>query len=176
MIAALYVDPKGPYPKIAGVECWDEERDAKLYPGPGPVIAHPPCGPWGRYRTIGNCKQDPECARVAVTQVRTWGGVLEHPAESALWVDQRLPRPGQFRDSFGGWTLEVEQVRWGHRAQKRTWFYIVGCGMEDLPVPPPFAKASTTVERLSRLSRLSRRLTPPAMALWLVYVAQKCRK
>lgn len=23
MIAALYIDPKGPYPKLSGVDCWD---------------------------------------------------------------------------------------------------------------------------------------------------------
>ena len=173
MIAALYVDPKGPYPRMAGVDCWGEDRNAKLYPGPGPVIAHPPCGPWGRYRTIGNCKQDPTCAPIAIGQVRKWGGVLEHPAESSLWKTYGLPLPGRFPDEFGGWTIEFAQVRLGHRAEKRTWFYIVGCGLLDLPPAPGPATATTTVERLSRLSR---RLTPPAMAAWLVAVAEKCRK
>ena len=30
-VAALYVDPRGPYPKMLGVECWNEARDARLW-------------------------------------------------------------------------------------------------------------------------------------------------
>ena len=31
-IAALYVEPRGVYQGLPGVECWDEARDARLYP------------------------------------------------------------------------------------------------------------------------------------------------
>ena len=108
-VAALYVDPKGPYPAMEGVDCWDAERDARLYPGPHPVLAHPPCGPWGPLRHL-NKKQDPDLAPLAVEQVRAWGGVLEHPKRSALWSACGLPYPGLFSDAWGGWTLEVHQV------------------------------------------------------------------
>ncbi|HLV66932.1 MAG TPA: hypothetical protein VKY73_14020, partial [Polyangiaceae bacterium] len=83
-VAALYVDKLGCYPKMYGVDCWDETRDARLYDGPHPVVAHPPCGPWSRLRHLyrGN---EHDCASRAVEQVRRWGGVLEHPAGSRLW-------------------------------------------------------------------------------------------
>lgn len=78
MIAALYIDPRGPYPSIPGVECWDAERDARNYAGPWPVVAHPPCGPWSKLK--GMCwKQDRSLAPIAVGQVRRWGGRSRAP-------------------------------------------------------------------------------------------------
>ncbi len=111
MIAALYVHPRGPYQAL-GLDCWDEERDAKKYEGPFPVIAHPPCGPWGKMR--GLCTiQDPSCGPRAVEQVRRWGGVLEHPRDSRLFRHCGMPRPGELPDAWGGTTWEVSQVAWG---------------------------------------------------------------
>jgi hypothetical protein len=49
MIAALYVQRGGVYCGLPDVEPWDEERDARKYVGPWPVVAHPPCQRWGRY-------------------------------------------------------------------------------------------------------------------------------
>lgn len=46
VIAALYVDRRGPYWDREGVDAWDIERDARLYKGPHPVVAHPPCHLW----------------------------------------------------------------------------------------------------------------------------------
>ena len=48
MIAALYVARAGTYFNLLDVDPWDEIRDARLYDGPHPVVAHPPCQRWGR--------------------------------------------------------------------------------------------------------------------------------
>src|ERR1700746_705970 len=53
MIAALYVETNGVYYNLPHVDPWDEARDARLYAGPWPVVAHPPCARWGRYFSGG---------------------------------------------------------------------------------------------------------------------------
>lgn len=169
-VAVLYVDPRGPYPAMAGVDCWDEKRDAKGYAGPYPVVAHPPCGPWSFRPFLRlRCKQDPSCGPAAVRSVRHWGGVLEHPAGSLLWAKCGMPRPGCLPDAWGGWSLAIEQGRFGHRVIKPTWLYIVGASADDLPPAPAGRRPKG---RYFDLSPKQRRLTPPAMAQWLVTLAR----
>jgi hypothetical protein len=48
-VAALLVEADGVYANLPGVDCWDEARDARLYDGPYPVVAHPPCQRWCRF-------------------------------------------------------------------------------------------------------------------------------
>ncbi len=186
-VAALYIDPRGPYPKMEGVDCWDEKRDARNYDGPHPVVAHPPCGPWSRLKHLSK-HDDPRCALVAVETVRRVGGVLEHPATSALWKTCGLPMPGGLPDEFGGRTIEVCQVEWGHVARKRTWLYIVRCSG---PVSPPFPgrepthwitggrgregkkrKTTPVPPGVKVCSRQQARRTPPLFAEWLVSLAR----
>ena len=49
MIAALYVETNGVYYGLPDVDPWDEQRDARLYAGPWPVVAHPPCAKWSPF-------------------------------------------------------------------------------------------------------------------------------
>lgn len=176
-VAALYVDPRGPYPKLEGVECWDEARDACQYPGPHPVVAHPPCGPWSRLRHFSR-HQRKDCALVAVEQVRRFGGVLEHPDASQLWPVCDLPLPGGLPDQFGGWSVRVDQVSWGHRAEKRTLLYIVGVKRSDVVLrsggtPTHCVNSRNKHTALLELSAAGRRRTPPSFAEWLVEIARK---
>jgi len=48
VIAALYVETGGHYFDLEGVDPWDAARDARLYAGPHPVVAYPPCSRWCR--------------------------------------------------------------------------------------------------------------------------------
>jgi hypothetical protein len=186
-VAALYIDPRGPYPRMEGVDCWDAERDARLYDGPHPVVAHPPCGPWGALRHL--CRNDdPTLAPRAAEQVREFGGVLEHPAGSLLFRALRLPFPGELPDEYGGRTHEVSQVDWGHPARKRTWLYLVRTNAA-LVLPPrrePTHWVSGGRRRakpgggvvppgIKICSTQQRRRTPPAFAEWLVALARSVR-
>jgi hypothetical protein len=139
MVAALFVSPRGPYVGLPDVELWDQARDARTYAGPWPVVAHPPCERWGRYWHGGPSARvrrvkgdDGGCFESALRSVRTYGGVLEHPAASSAWRAFGLrqpPRAGGWivADWDGGWTCCVDQGHYGHRAQKATWLYAVGC-------------------------------------------------
>lgn len=145
MIAALFVDPKGPYVGLPTVDPWDEDRDARLYAGSDPVVAHPPCERWGRFAegspsakrfTMGD---DAGCFATAVANVRRVGGVIEHPQGSHAWRTFGMPIPEAEKrrslgwtvpDQWGGRSCHVDQGTYGHKAQKPTWLYAV------LPVYP----------------------------------------
>lgn len=142
MIAALFVKRGGAYYGLDGVDPWDEQRDARLYPGPHPVVAHPPCSRWCRLAGLVEARwghkkgDDGGCFASALESVRRWGGVLEHPAYSAAWPAHGLARPhragGWQRLSCGGWTCQVEQGRYGHPAKKATWLYAYGVELPEL--------------------------------------------
>lgn len=142
-VAALFVDPRGSYAGISGVDLWDERRDARLYPGPHAVVAHPPCSRWCRLAGLVEARwghkrgEDGGCFAAALAAVRTWGGVLEHPAYSDAWKAFGLARPPRdggwvTADDVGGWTCHVEQGRYGHPAKKATWLYAVRTELPDL--------------------------------------------
>lgn len=154
-VAALYVELRGVYSNVEGVELWDASRDARRYAGPWPVVAHPPCERWGRYwfggpsaaerRELGD---DGGCFAAALASVRRWGGVLEHPAHSYAWAAHGLAAPhaeGWWSADFvGGWTCQVEQGWYGHRARKPTWLYVAGLALGEL-VPLRWGPAPSTV-------------------------------
>lgn len=174
-VAALFVRPDSIYKQLPSVDCYDLARDARTYSGVLPVIAHPPCRAWGRLRQFAKPRPDEkDLARFAVACVRRWGGVLEHPSASQLFIDQALPTPGtQQRDRWGGFTYPVMQSWWGHRAPKRTWLYIVGIEAADLPaIPFHLGLAAGCV--CDGMRTPEREATPPAFADWLVDLAGRC--
>jgi hypothetical protein len=143
-VAALFVETDGCYFGQPGVEPWDISRDARLYAGPHPVVAHPPCQRWGRFWHGSTARPhqfkkgaDGGCFAAALTAVRNFGGVIEHPANSHAWEWFGLAAPQmgkgwQPADRFGGWTCYVEQGHYGHDSRKPTWLYAVGTDRPEL--------------------------------------------
>ena len=141
-VSALFVDPKGPYFGLPDVDPWDEARNALLYNEAHPVVAHPPCARWsvlaGLVESLYGYKrgEDGGCGASALDTVRRCGGVMEHPANTALWPALGLMRPPEVgwgvADWEGGWTCRVSQYRYGHAAIKETWLYAVGCDLPSL--------------------------------------------
>ena len=147
-VAALYVRTGGSYYGLDDVDPWDEARDARRYAGPWPVVAHPPCQRWGRMwfgqpltvKRTGIRKKlgdDGGCYEAALTALRTFGGVLEHPKNSHAWKYFSINEPpedgGWAPDGHGGWTCCVEQGRYGHYARKPTWLLSYRVARARLP-------------------------------------------
>jgi len=177
MIAALFVETNGAYFNVPGVDPWDELRDARKYRGDYPVVAHPPCQRWGKFwagspswiARTGERKikgDDKGCFAAALTSVRNFGGVLEHPWGSYAWPHFGLtvpPRNGGWvkADDSGGWTCCVEQGRYGHYARKPTLLYAVRTELPDLlwgksdPVFPQWAIDRYGLEKCKRMGELA---------------------
>jgi hypothetical protein len=204
VIAALYIEPEGAYANLPGVDRWDEARDARLYRGPYPVVAHPPCQRWGRFWGGAPRKphqyrlgEDQGCFAAALTAVRNYGGVLEHPKDSLAWAFfglQKPPPTGGWvqADAYGGWTCCVDQGFYGHFSNKRTWLYAVGTDLPSLiwgkgeqRIPEwmieryGYAKA----RRIGVMAMVGgkdktkiRNSTPPAFRDMLIGIAQSARR
>lgn len=113
-VAVLWAMPRSNYGQLfPWVQLWTERNDALSYQGPYPIIAHPPCGCWGKYKAI--CKHDRRHGIAAMEMVHEYGGVVEQPLGSIL-----------FHEHGDGRQLErVNQCDYGHAAQKATLLYWV---------------------------------------------------
>ncbi len=144
-VAALFVESVGVYSDLPGVDSWDEARDARLYNGPWPVVAHPPCQRWGRF-WHGSTRRphqfklgdDNGCFKSALMSIYIYGGVLEHPMDSHAWAYFGINKPprngGWVTAGFKGmWTCCVYQGHYGHLAGKGTWLLASGIDRTALP-------------------------------------------
>ena len=107
---------------------------------------------------------------------------MNDPVSSRAWAHFGMPRIGRGPDRFGGWSCEIRQVDWGHRAEKRTWLYIVGCGPDDLPSMPSERRDATAIvvrmpdsRSVEIMGKAEREHTPPELAVWLVELARRCK-
>lgn len=157
-IAALFVDPNGPYAGREGVDVWGEERDARAYIGNKPGVWHPPCQRWGKYWGGGpnpaarrrRKGDDGGCFKSSLADCRRVGGVIEHPEASYVWPLFRFPKPpksgGWIPSGDGGWLCYIEQGNYGHPARKPT--ILLAYGYPDGPPPPMIWGPAPTSRRL----------------------------
>jgi len=189
-VAALFVDPRGIYPTLTDVDPWDEARDARLYVGPHPVVAHPPCGRWvmplakvNETRYGHKVGDDGGCFAAALDSVRRWGGVLEHPSTTTAFrhygIDKPRGRQWQ-RTSCGGHVCVVAQSAYGHPAHKLTWLYAYG--IDPIPLDWGDGVVTATVSWLpntkikrARISKRAASATPLAFAKVLLRMARTAR-
>lgn len=136
---SIYKDLKGRN-RVQLCDVYDKDRNALNYDGRAAAIYHPPCRLWSRLKGLSTADESEKyLALWSVRMVQMTGGILEHPADSALWRTCNLPTPGSI-DQYGGFTIVIDQFHFGHKARKRTWLYIVGIKPNDLalrykPIP-----------------------------------------
>lgn len=187
MIAALFVETNGVYYGLPNVDPWDQARDARLYRGPWPAVAHPPCERWHQLSAVNHKRwgfpinEDGGCFASALKSVRTFGGVLEHPAETRAFKFHGIPEPvsGSWQRTIDGdWVTEIWQSAYGHRARKRTWLLYSG----EPPQPLTWARKPGQFQigffdrKRPQLPTRERAATPIPFRDLLVSIAENSRK
>ena len=181
-VAILYARQDSIYKTMPGCDVWDIDRDARRWPGGCPVVAHPPCRLFGHLAHAATQARPDEkrYAYQCIHHIRRNGGVLEHPKASKLWCEMKLPEPYAGADPWGGFTLQIDQIHFGHPAIKASRLYVCGVDPEHLPcVPIRGCAPSHSVQggrgKPTGLTHAARERTPPAFAEWLVALARLCK-
>lgn len=185
MVSALFVRSDSIY-KNLNIDCYDINRDATSFSQSNAVICHPPCRAWGKLSAFAQPRVgEKELAIYSINLIRRVGGVLEHPSGSQLWNHMKLPLGNQ-TDSYGGYTISINQSWFGHKAEKKTLLYICGCSRSSLPeIPISFDLVEYVVSSKIRkgapgfrpeISKSEREATPIKLALWLIEVAELCNR
>lgn len=173
MPVILYTKPKSHYLNLQ-VECYDKSRNALTYQGDEVIIAHPPCDHWA---TLKQFTKRPKAEKYltlhALWLIECNGGILEHPARSQIWK-----YINQNRTAFTGQIISVNLSWFGFPAEKRTYLYIKGAQLRDIPAHPISFDAITHIignrrkGNKSELNKSLRNETPLAMCKWLLEVAR----
>jgi hypothetical protein len=153
-ISVLCVMPGSNYYKLPGLDLWDEKRNAYNYNGSNPVICHPPCAQWSKLKSFARTnQQEKDLAIFCLEKIHENGGILEHPAGSALW---KLPQVERAR------IISINQHWFGFPSQKRTWLYFYN--VKPLSYPLNFNTPTRTTTSLHSKARSKQ---PLALCEWL---------
>jgi hypothetical protein len=169
-LAALYIDPLGPYANRPDIDAYDEQRDARTYVGSLPVLLHPPCARWCQLAAVVEKRygylrgDDGGLFEHALGELARCGGVLEHPAYSKAWDHFGITKPrgpGWVQCADGYYVGQCSQVAYGHRARKRTWLIYY-----SLVGRPPFELRWDEPPHKGRVSGCQNRSRPKADRVW----------
>jgi hypothetical protein len=167
--------------RYLGCDVYDLSRNAISCKSFKPAIYHPPCQSWSRLRKFSNFVPGNHWLGVwAFIRVRRFGGILEQPESSYLFKFMKAPLPGTGYDHFGGRTVVIDQVKYGHKCRKRTWLYIVDFWQNlELNIPCPDNKPVCIIASSSKKSILPaagkkwRNYTPLLLAKELLSLTSK---
>ena len=161
MIPVLFTQEKSNYNNFKIFDCYDLKRNALSYSDRIPIIAHPPCRMFSKLRGLSSAPlSEKKLAFFALSKVRQFGGVLEHPRSSTLWIDGNFNLDGSV-DSYGGFLRSVDLSWFGYPARKKTMLYFCGITPGQLPPFPISLDAITHV--ISSTARSNKKEIPKNM-------------
>ena len=163
-------------------DCYDITRNAFTFTDRCPLIAHPPCRLFSRLRQFSTAdRKEKQCAYFALSQVRMFGGILEHPRSSTLWKNGNFNLSGEI-DNYGGFLRSVNLSWFGYPAQKKTMLYFVGIAPVQLPPfplslsAPLFSIGGSKNNRLKEISKNAGSQTPDQMIKYFIQVMEIINK
>ena len=175
-IPVLFTESDSNYKLFENFDAFDLERDAFNYSARLPLIAHPPCRLFSRLRKFSTAPLiEKKCAFFALSKIRQFGGILEHPRSSTLWKSGNFDLSGDV-DSYGGFLRSVNLSWFGFPCEKKTMLYFVGISPAQLPAFPLSYDAithtigSSRLQLLPEISKNIRSSTPVAMIDYFIQV------
>lgn len=172
---ALFCDSRSLYNDHPGFDVFDVNRNAFSCASRLPRVAHPPCRLFSRMRSFSSAPvSELKCAYHALSGIRQFGGILEHPRSSTLWQNGNFDLSGGI-DQYGGYLRSVNLSWFGYPAQKKTMLYFVGITPGQLPpFPISFDAITHVVSGSSRslLPELSKSLRSSTPMLMIEYIYQ----
>lgn len=176
LIPVLFTQVDSNYNLFDCFDTYDKNRNAFTYYNRLPLIAHPPCRKFSRLRTFSTAPvKEKQCAFFALSQVRQFGGILEHPRSSTLWQAGNFDLSGHI-DNYGGFLRSVNLSWFGFPAEKKTMLYFVGISPDELPhfplsfTAPLYSIGNSKHNRLQELPKKYRSSTPLPMIEYFIQV------
>lgn len=154
-IAILCANEDSEYFKFEGLDIYTQKRPISEFKGGMPIIAHPPCAQWGKFKW--RSKKDIEDKMLAlqcIEHLAENGGIMEHPASSDIWK-RNFPE--------GTRMYKIHMSDWGYKAKKETIlaFYQV----KPITMPIQFNAIQGRIELMDKKERA---VTPYEMCKWLI--------
>lgn len=161
MNTVLFCREDSIYKKL-GCDTWTKQRNFKNYTGNEPIIAHPPCRGWGKFKWRSNHETHERGYAIwALQYINKYGGILEHPKSSDIWNHKEVREDCKF---------PIQQSDYGHKARKDTILYIVGVSRRHLPRPG--LNLGNPDGKIEYLSKSLREHTPIDLARYLIKILE----
>jgi hypothetical protein len=177
-IPVLFTNEKSNYNNYSIFDTYSKKRNAFTYYSRSPLIAHPPCRLFSRLRGFSTAnKSEKKLAFFALSRVRQFGGILEHPRSSTLWKNGNFNLSGNI-DEYGGFLRSVNLSWFGYPCEKKTMLYFVGIKPGDLPpfplnlLPPSSIISTSRSSTLPEIPKKDRSSTPAHMIEYFIEVMQ----